>query len=228
MTPAARWWVEHASWFLATELVRRHPACSVVHVRSADGQSDRIWIGGWTGAASSPVFVQRWALDRLGGTLHVGREMRLVATEPWFEIVRDDPTALVDLLEEAAGFPVTVDPRPPSARTLTYQVICRLQAVTVMTPDRIVGRSVVVDEAGTGRLDAPAEYQGVIAALAPGGAPAEAYRFWVLEQRGRPAALLHDSGLAWIGGAQHDLAALFHAHGRLHPVVHAVFGDLLT
>lgn len=229
MTQTARWWVERASWYLATELVRRHPACSVVQVRSAGGQSDLIWVGGWTGNPSAPVFQQRWAIDRHGtGSVHVGREMRQVTTEPWLELMSDEPRAFINRLEQAAGFPVTAMLRPPSARTLTYQVIEQVLALTALTDDRVTCRSVVVDAAGTGRMDAPAEYVAVIASLMPSDqAPAEAYRFWVLEQSARPIALLHDSGHAWVGATHHDLAVLHGQTRRLQPLVAAVFAAVL-
>lgn len=230
MPQTARWWVERASWFLASELVRRHPACSVVQVRSAGGQSDLIWVGGWTGNPSAPVFQQRWAIDRKGsGGVHVGREMRQVTNEAWAELLSGEPAAFIGRLEVAAGFAVSTSIRPPNARTLTYQVIEQILGLTALSGHRVTCRSLVVDEAGTGRMDAPPEYHGVIAGLMPSSqAPAEAYRFWVLEQGGMTIALLHDSGHAWVGTTHHDLGFLHGQVGRVQPLVMQLFAAYLS
>lgn len=243
-------WIDSASWYVASELARRHDGYRIVQVHTSGGQSDRLWIGKWQPNPlphdetwSALVFRETWSLNRwLGGAAHVnlasshGDEGPAAAIEEWWHdfYAAEDPHQLVERLEEMAGLTPTPGSRPTTPTTLTYRVIARLLALTADARLPLTCRNLFIDssDGGGSGIPKPQRFARVLTGterLADGPVTPETYAYWLIERGGDCVALLREDGNAWSGQdeQQRDLMTLYRGPRRLWAVLAGAFPDLL-
>jgi hypothetical protein len=222
------WLNEDGSWFVASELVRRHPEMRIVQVHPSGGRSDRLWVGDW---ASDDVsdFSATWSLNRWeAGAIHIA-DGELFSSTPWQDFARTrHPLELVADLERAVGMPAVEAAQPTTRRSLTYRLISHIVTSTVRTRHPVTCRSLYVDTSGYGGgLDVPQHFERHVPSDlldADGGVTRKAYRFWALSRDDHEIALLADDARGWTGSAEVNLMAVYRTERRLAAVVRALFG----
>lgn len=195
--------LEAASWRLASELARRHPATTrLIRAHPSGGQSDCLWLMP-TAGETGDVRLNRH------GTIQVlerfdGRPPADSAPIEWDEYLRADPREFLHRLETAAGLPLPQQVPAATTATLTYRVLAAIASTAVKSVHPIEIQLGFIDSSG---YDAgPNEALTAFAAI-----PAEllrsrdddmfgeaGYRFWVVLRDDVPVlALEQREGLAW-------------------------------
>lgn len=209
--------LEAASWRLASELVRRHPATTrILRTHPGGGQYDCLTI-------TSP------AAD--GGTVHLNRNGTIQVharfddqrgdewppTE-WIDYLAADPRQFLDRLERASGLPAPAHVPPSDRTTLTYRLLAALAATGLKSVHPIEIQSGYFDTSGYGGgpNDALDSFPAIPSELRRdqhddlfGQA---GYRFWIVLRDGVPIlAFEQDAGLAWTQhhGESFDVMGLY-------------------
>jgi len=195
--------LEAASWRLASELVRRHPATTrVVHTRPGGGQYDCLTITGPEGTSGT---VQ---LNR-AGTIEVHERFDGLSADRWDptgwdEYLRADPREFLDRLERAAGLPTPSRVPPTEPMTLTYRVLAALAATAVKSvhPIEIQPGQFYTSDYGGGPNDALDSFPAIPETLRREQAADlfgfPGYRFWILLRDQVPIlAFEQHEGMAW-------------------------------
>jgi hypothetical protein len=195
--------LEAASWRLASELVRRHPATTrILHTHPSNGQYDCLTI---TSPAGDGGTVQ---LNRRG-TIQVhtrfdDQEGNEWPPTEWIDYLAAAPREFLDRLERASGLAAPAHVPPSSPTTLTYRLLAALAATGLKTVHPIEIQSGSLDTSGYGARpnDALDSFPAIPSELRQdqhddlfGHA---GYRFWiVLRNRVPILAFEQDAGLAW-------------------------------
>ncbi len=195
--------LEAASWRLASELVRRHPATTrILHTHPGGGQYDCLTI---TSPAGDGGTVQ---LNRRG-TIQVhtrfdGQEGNEWPPTEWIDYLAADPREFLDRFERASGLPAPAHVPASSPTTLTYRLLAALAATGLKTVHPIEIQSGYLDTSGygAGPNDALDSFPAIPSELRQdqhddlfGHA---GNRFWiVLRNRVPILAFEQDTGLAW-------------------------------
>lgn len=214
------------SWWLACELVRRHPELSVAEMHPAGGMYD-----------SLSLFHNGQEL------ININREGRIhVPDSPGFEpvtfddlVAAEEPGDVLAIVERAARLnSLHVTPSSTPA-VLTYRVIAQLMAITVNDKRHWDVRNERFDSSdpgGGGDRGYLAEYP-VAAARAREtrsddllGSPL--YRYWGALRDGKLVAVLDTDGFAYVSQQVWYLPELYAASSRrLTPLVASTLGPLL-
>lgn len=224
MSEPARRFVLAQSWWVASEIARRHPELLVIETHPFGGQYDCLDLIDPRG----PTTAVR--LNR-PGSLHAAG-----AVATWDDVLgSDDAHDAIRRLEASAGLAPPSSTPATSVRTVTYRVLARV--LTSVVDDRYAwdARNGRVDSDEGDPLDRPelAAFPTVVSALRnlrPNdllGQPA--YRFWLLLRGADAVAVLDTDGLLH----QRDrdplaLMPIYRASGRrLTATVGAALGHLL-
>jgi hypothetical protein len=191
--------VEAASWRLASELVRRHPATTRIrHTQPGGGQYDCLAI---VSAADDEGHVD---LNR-NGRIHLLQRFDGLAGpefEPieWDNYLQADPRAFVDDLERSIGLPTPSHVPPSTSRTLTYRVLAALAVTASKSVHPIEIQPGYWDTSGWGGgpNDALDSFPAIPDVVRRPGRDDSGERFWVVLRDGVPILALHeDEGMAW-------------------------------
>lgn len=202
--------VEAASWRLASELVRRHPAAlRLIRGHPGGGQSDCLWLLPLVGDRGDV------RLNRVG-TIQVlerfdGRPAEEWQPREWTDYLFAEPRGFLDRLERAAGLPSPSHVPSSTPRTLTYRVLATIASTAFKSVHPVEIQQGFIDSSGydagpnlsldefpidPARLRAqPGDFFGE-----PG------YRFWVVARDGVPVLAVDQAdGCAW---TTHDSSPL--------------------
>lgn len=195
--------LEAASWRLASELVRRHPATTrVLRTHPGGGQYDCLTITSPTGQGGS---IQ---LNR-NGTIQVHERFDsgpVDGWEPteWDEYLRADPRDFLERLERAGGLPRPAHVPSSVPMTLTCRVLAALAATAVKSVRRVEIQSGYVDSSGYGGgpnaiLDSFAAVPDDLRRSHNGDLFGEpGYRFWIVMRDDVPIlAFDQDTAMSW-------------------------------
>lgn len=227
--PAQRFVIAQ-SWWIASEIVRRHPELRIVETHPGGGQYDCLTLAAGTHANPSSLI----DLNRVG-SIHVHTDSSFEALR-WNEVL----TArgghdVVRAVESAAGLTAPRQAPATGPRTLIYRLLAR--TLTSLVDDRHAwdARSGQVDSSGYGGGARPEleQFPSVVEELRSVhpddlfGLPA--YRFWILLRGQDPLAVLDTDGHAhFTDRPPHDLLPVYRRCGRsLMATLGAAIGHLL-
>ncbi|WP_407941903.1 TY-Chap2 family putative peptide chaperone [Microcella pacifica] len=223
-----------ASWWLAAELVRRHPDMVAYEMHPGGGMYDVL-------ALVLPPYEEnptRVMLNRAGSIqVHSGNQMHKVATWSDFLFSRE-PRRTVALIERAAGLSIVEKAPASGARAIAYRYIARLLSIT--ETDRHVWdvRNEFNDSSGD-LFDEVSPYRGYLSAFPLAEADSRAAprigiwsephaHFWALLRDETPIGLVSNHGLLYVGRDRFDLMEEYVSDGRkLLPCVVRTLGHLL-
>lgn len=139
--------VEAASWRLASELVRRHPAAlRLIRGHPGGGQSDCLWLLPLVGDRGDV------RLNRVGTIQVLERfdDRTADAWQPteWSEYLLAEPRGFLDRLERAAGLPAPSHVPSSTPRTLTYRVLAAIAATAFKSVHPIEIQQGFIDSSG--------------------------------------------------------------------------------
>lgn len=191
--------IEAASWRLASELVRRHPATTRMYqTHPGDGMYDCLSVQALDGNGQV-------ALNR-AGSLHVldrfdGRPVDWESSS-WAEYLRADPREFLGRLEAAAGLPAPSTIPASTPASLTNRVLAAIAATAVKSVQPVFIVGAFVSEGQCGEREPLAPFAGIPSYLA--AAPIDdlpwerGYRFWVVVRGGEPIlAVTAETGLVF-------------------------------
>ncbi|MGR2752824.1 TY-Chap2 family putative peptide chaperone [Agromyces arachidis] len=220
--PASRFQIEQ-SWWIASELARRHPTHIVYEAHPGGGLGDELWVR----PAGRLTDGDRWIRINRGGTIRVvthrddNAHVEGAVAHLADALAAADPHHLLKQIEAAANLSLT-DPAPSSTgRSLAYRFIS--SALTMMLNDRHPWdcRNCYYDTAGYGT--GPLDY---LEAFPDARADARAIRsepwdlgnreahFWALLRQNQPLALLSSEGRLYFRGRVTDLMSEYPVHDR--------------
>jgi hypothetical protein len=227
--PLAQRFVIAQSWWVASELIRRHPELHLIETHPGGGQYDCLSL--LTGPGDNPTTLI--GLNR-HGRMHV---LQASGFEPigWETLLRErDPHASIKRLETAAGLSHPSPAPPSSPAALTFRVIARVLASLVDVKQPWDARNEQLDSSGgdggpRGYLqDFPRAAELAQVRRPDDVCQTPGYRFWALLQAEHPVAILDTDGHVHLRGEQHDLPDLYVRSGRsLSTIIHLALGDVL-
>ncbi|MFG1636984.1 TY-Chap2 family putative peptide chaperone [Pseudonocardia alni] len=220
------------SWWLASELVRRHPHLLVLETHPGGGQYDCL------------TLVERGSVAPVGllqlnraGRMHVEPHLGQFEPVEWIEMLTtDDGHSALRTLEQRAGLRPPV-PRAPATgpHTLSYRVLARILASLVDDRHAWDVRNGQLDSSGYGGgprpgLDRfPSVREGLCDVRASDLLGEPAYRFWLLLRAEDAVAVLDTDGRVHFTDRDPvELLPVYRENGsRLTTLVGRVFGHVL-
>lgn len=195
--------LEAASWRLASELIRRHPATTrLIRGHPGGGQSDCLWVLP-TAGDQGDVRLNR------NGTIQVlqrfdGRKSQWPPTD-WDTYFRADPRNFLQLLEAEAGLPAPTTVPSSTPRTLTLRTLAAIAATAVKSIRPIEIVPGMIDASGYGggpNVEAFAAFPAIpnlaLTHREDDFVGHPEYRFWfVLRDDKYILAFEQSAGLAW-------------------------------
>lgn len=203
------------SWWVATELVRRHSQLRILELHPGGGQYDTL------GIFDLSLGKMTTHLNRKGGRIHLVESPNFEPIE-WAEVFSSSPHAIVERIEKGTGL-MSPAQTPPSARhTLTYRIIAVILAQMVNSKSTWDARSAFVDSSGYGggpteslfdRFPSAGIQREAVGSVAVLGDAS--YGFWSLSRNHEVVAVLDQWGLLHLQKGQPvDLMKIFIANGR--------------
>jgi len=236
--PAQRFIVAQ-SWWIASELVRRHPELVIHEMHPGGGHYDVL-------AIFAPPYADARAIVMLNraGTLqvHVRDEsggtpdLRVVGT--WADVLSaSNPHGFAKVIESAAGLPIVPKAPPSTPRTLAYRFIATLLTMTVNDRNTWDARNEFIDSSGDG-WPGEAELRGhldsfpdtrrdfsSITALGLWHEPES--HFWAVMKDQIPVAIVSLEGHVYRSDRRYSLTEEYTAMGRrMFPVVASILNGL--
>ncbi|MGV9195101.1 hypothetical protein ACQ143_12220 [Microbacterium sp. MC2] len=211
------------SWWIASELVRRHPRLIAYEMHPGGGQYDVLCVTDPDSlsphAAAKPL--PRVMLNRTGTLqVHGGADSGIVVT--WNQVLESPtPHSIVKDLERHAGWPPPRSSPATTKRTLAYRLFASVLNITLNNRSLWDVRSEFVDSSGdedhrAGYLAAfPAALESArdIQPLGIYGEPES--HFWALRRGTETIAMVSIEGQAYFAdGKQTDLMDLYKKHNR--------------
>jgi hypothetical protein len=201
------------SWWLASELLRRHPSM-IIQWADPTGIYDCLTVADTRGAgAKSPVL---W-LNRLGTIqVHSGEQSTVIAT--WDDVMASsDPHQYVRATEPYMGLKPPMSTPPATPRTLSYRFMSALLDLLINDRDRWDWSPEVAfgERAGkiTGFPNAQTDFPHVkIEGWEPEGLR-EAH-FWSLTRDGAAIAMASDLGCFYVRDSSFDLMEQYQLRDR--------------
>jgi hypothetical protein len=233
--PAARFEIER-SWWIAAELVRRHPELAVLELHPGGGLGDVLSIrttSAGAGTSSTDIWINR------GGSIRVHTHRSDASTETVdvgtlsqaFE--RDDPHDVVKAIEHAARLELSRHAPPSTPRALSVRVFAAFLTMSLNDRHRWDVRNEVQDDSyGVSRRGYVQRFAGAEAALrdaATIGLPEEPHtQAWALLRDDEPVALMLASGVLFFGGAAIPVLPQYEASDRrITATTMRLLGELL-
>ena len=212
------------SWWLATELARRHPNLLIIETHPGDGQYDCLTLM----RDGKPLV---W-INRGGSILLEDRDMSMPLAGVFSD---DDPATAIQAIEEATGLGVPRHAPATGPRTLAYRVAAQLTMLTVNDRHPVDVRSEYNDTSGgdaggrRGLIRGFPIAEARAAELRPDdlhGIPG--YRYWAVLRNQEPIAALDTDGFAYLDEHVYHLPALYASNGRnLTALVTQTFAGIL-
>ncbi|WP_433303945.1 hypothetical protein ACQP2F_13470 [Actinoplanes sp. CA-030573] len=223
--PAERF-VLSQSWWLAGEIVRRHPGITLVETHPGGGTYDCLTL---MRDHATLIDINR------AGSIHVGGEGRPAGMS--FESLFDheNPAEIIALVEQGAGLRSAGSAPVTTPTALAFRVAAQVLALTVNDKRRWDVRSERVDSSGMdggGRRWFVDRFP-IAAERARQRRPDDLlgdpyYRYWGVTSNGEAVAVLDTDGFAYVGEQALHLPSLYQAHNRrLTPTVAAAFAAVL-
>lgn len=213
--------IEAASWRLASELLRRHPATlRLIRGHPGGGQSDCLWVLPLVGERGD-VRLNRagtiQVLDRFDGRHPVDWR----PTE-WSEYLFADPRGFLIELEQAAGLLAPVQVPRATPPTLTYRLLAAIAATAFKSVHPVEIQQGYIDSSG---YDAGANENlerfpidsERLRSRSDDFLGEARYRFWIVVRDEEPVLAVDQSdGFAWTrqDRAPIDVMSLYTAAGR--------------
>ena len=225
MTYPAQRYVIAQSWWIAAELVRRHPELTIVETHPGGGQYDVLEI---VRDGTSLISMNR------AGRIHIANSSR----EPLgFEatFAEADPRQLIALLEQEARLS-SPDKAPGSTgKVLTYRALAHIVWATAHRAAPLDARSEFLDSSGGGgsgargllsRFPIAQERSRESRPHDPAGIPA--HRYWLVMRGSGAVAAADVDGFVYVGESCLHLPTLYDDNGRsLSRTILAAWGSLL-
>lgn len=225
----APWVTEAESWWLATELIRRHPHSVILYSDGGPQGVDYNSLGLSLREFEYPEDLEDWedlpnpaevALNR-NGRIHVfGTEGEPMSW--WEHLEQKNPMDTVLAIERALRLESPRQTPSSNSRVLAYRVIAALIAAKQHAPQKLWAHSSIyyVDETEITRLTFEGLRRTVLANMPQASRSDEAdlltEGFWILNDDDRRTRFIfHDSGWACaIGGKPHHLMMEYDRNGR--------------
>lgn len=132
------------SWWVAAELVRRHPHLIILETHPGGGMYDCLSIRDGRDAKNTPPIVD---LNR-AGQIHIYNPLSHMLSLTWSDCLSATyPHYVVDRIEDAAGLS-RISNQPSTGRTLAYEFIASTLALTIHSPHRWDARNEFLDSSG--------------------------------------------------------------------------------
>lgn len=222
-TVVGRYWLTDnirraIAWSTLANMASRHPAWAIVELHSGGGQYDEL-------ALRDTSDKDRGMLLKLnlaqGGSLHLGQGTT-TWTSFWDDALRDNSADIATRLMNLVGCPADTVAPPPTARTLTYQVLAQVALDTTTTDVSLRIDSGYFDSSGEPceprpiARDFPAAAQRINTSEPDDIDREPHYRFWSISGPGKPGVLVETTGRFWTP-AQYQ-GNLFEEYGGGEPI----------
>lgn len=217
------------SWWLGSELVRRHPKLLLIETHPAGGQADCLTLlrVDSHGGTQHPLV----DLEQTGG-IHVGGHGIFMT----WEEERDfgDRHGALKRVEIAAGLHAPTETPPSTGKTLTYRTLTSVLSTTLNERETWDARNLMLNAGNVG----PSRTFD----LAPFPSAAEAvrdrrrddlfgspeYRFWGLLRGTKPVAVLDTDGNVHLKSGPRSLPAAYAKGGhRLHSAIASTLAEVM-
>ncbi|MGP6172196.1 TY-Chap2 family putative peptide chaperone [Microbacterium sp. A204] len=209
------------SWWVASELARRHPELVVYEMHPGGGMYDVLCVVSTQGLSSeSAPDIPRVMLNRVG-TLQVHEAQSAVTVASWADVVDAwSPHSVLKELEMATGWGSPSPTPATTSRVLVYRFVA--SALTMLMNDRHQwdARSVFLDSShGCLVKDYLTQFphaQEDLRATPPLGLPGEPEsHFWALQRDSETMLVLSIEGRVYDkSGGTHDIMPIYQAHDR--------------
>ena len=212
------------SWFIASELVRRHPDLRLIETNPCDGQYNCLSLYGPQGTKPSALI----QLNR-NGSMSAMRDGEQVTSIPWsatlsqFAYSQATPALAYQALKQlehhsGLGHPVATPPSSPAA--LSFRAIARV--LTSLLNDKSVwdARNEREDSSGWSPTDRgyvtqfPAAHAASRYARRDDILGVPTYRFWALLKDSEAVAILDTEGNTYTRDGTEHLPTVYQATGR--------------
>lgn len=208
------------AWWIASELVRRHPELIVYEMHPGGGMYDVLAIGDpAVFAPNASSHGVRVMLNRAGSIqVHYGEHADVIGQ--WNDAIHsDNPHEMVKRLE--SHFPPLTGKAPASKpRTLAYRFISTALMMMANDRHRWDARLEFTDSSYSvgpnGYIDAFPDAVAALRDRRPIGIWGEPHsRFWALLRNGKAVAIVSDDGIVYLpSGEPVELAKAYHASDR--------------
>jgi hypothetical protein len=217
--PARRYVIEQ-SWWLASELCRRHPHLRIYEMHPADGMYDvlRVFV-----PLTDPVGMGEVIDMNREGRIHL-HDVETFKPVSWSAaLAAQDPHDIVKQIESWRGWELTRKGPATTPTTLVYRLISRVLTKNLNGRNRWDARSIYLDHAIQSSrriefIDAFPAAEGILTELRE-STPEEqdcASRMWVILRDETPMMLLDDRGFAHSkDGTRTELLPLYKTSGSL-------------
>ena len=224
--PARRYIIEQ-SWWLASELCRRHPHLRVYEMHPADGMYDMLRI---FAPLTDPVRMGELVDMNRAGRIHLP-DVESFDPILWSAgLSAQDPHEIVKKIERGRGWELTRKSPATTPTSLVYRLISRVLTRNLNDRYHWDARSVYLDHAlGSSRrsefIDAFPTAEGILAELRA-TTPQEqdcASRMWVITRDDDPAMLFDDRGFAHSkDGTRTELMSLYKKNGSVQLTINSL------
>ena len=225
--PASRFIIAQ-SWWIASELVRRHPKLGLAETHPCSGMYDCLSLFATDGKHRTTLI----DLNRVGSThIHVNPDFEPLTWEEVHETT--DPHESIRRIEAGTGLKRPSPTPPTSPAALSYRVIARVLASMVNEKDPWDVRNEQLDSSiSEGKPRGYVAGFPRAAELAkvphPGDVWAPGYQYWALLRAEQPVAILDTSGRVFLPDKQYDLNQLYKQGGRsITELIHRTLGEVL-
>lgn len=223
------------SWYVGSELVRRHPELRITETHPGGGKYDCLSL--YQPDGYGVVHLNR------AGRMHVSnprtpdfRPISWTATLPVTangDLFGPDAHHVVKTLELAAGLPAPHSTPPLLPAVLTYRVIADVLGGLINAKDtwdarneRLHSSDTVTDRGYLRRFPAAVDAARERRDSDFLGVPT--YRFWALLRGDEPVAILDSDGIAYLSTGTHRLPVIYWETGfQLTATINQVLGDVL-
>ncbi len=204
--PAMRFIIAQ-SWWIAAELVRRHPELIIHEMHPGGGMYDCLAL---LRPDTHEPFIQ---LNRVGSIqVDAAPEFRLT----WAEVISTrSPHAVVEEIEAVAGLRPPAEPSPSTPRMLAYRFIAAALAATVNDEHAWDARNEFIDSSGDSLFDDPElnrylsrfpeAHRDLLSTPRIGLWHEPESHFWALLRGGEPVALVSIEGWLYAHGTRMEL-----------------------
>lgn len=211
------------SWWIASELVRRHPRLLAYEMHPGGGQYDVLCVTDPDSLSphAASEHLPRVMLNRVGTLqVHRGTDTEIIAT--WIQVLESPtPHSIVKDLERHAGWPPTQAAPATTKRTLAYRLFASVLTMTLNDRYPWDVRSEFLDTSGYGgaragylaAFPAAVESARTTPSLGIHGEPES--HFWALRRGGETVAIVSIEGQAYFADRKStDLMAEYDRHNR--------------
>ncbi|WP_289020204.1 hypothetical protein [uncultured Ornithinimicrobium sp.] len=202
------------SWWLGSELVRRHPELLLIETHPGGGQYDCLTLMSMDpgGAGTNLVDLNRT------GRIHVGDQTGFMTWEQ--ERAFGDRHGAMRRIENAAGLHAPTQTPSSTGKVLTYRVLASVLTTTLNEREPWDARNLMLDASNADvepRFDLaafPSAVEGVRERRRDDLFGRPEYRFWGLIQGEKLVAVLDTDGNVHLGSGPRNLSTVYAQRGR--------------